>query len=244
MRNIRLVVEYDGTDFCGWQKQPNIRTVQGEMEEVLSNLLQQKVSLIASGRTDTGVHASAQVVNFSYTGQHSCQTIFNGGNALLPFDVRILSAENVPLDFNSRFSAQAREYKYRITKKPRAIGRQYAWFCPFKIKLSYMEKACPYLIGEQDFKSFCRTGADVTHYQCNMYQVKWNESDDDYIFTVRANRFLHNMVRILVGTFVDIGRGKRKSKDMFTILKSRDRHMAGPTVPAHGLILHRVIYNN
>lgn len=244
MRNIKLVVEYDGSDFSGWQFQPNAVTVQGELKRSLSTLTQSEVKLTAAGRTDAGVHALGQVANFHTNSQLPLQTIKRGGNALLPGSIRILSVDEVSESFSARFSARARKYRYVISKRPRAVGRMYSWFCPYKLNVGPMQHACNFILGENDFKAFCQAGAQLKHYRCNVSSAVWFEKDDDLIFEVTANRFVHNMVRILVGTFVEIGREKRDPEDMPTILESKDRKQAGPTVPAHGLFLVSVEYSD
>ncbi|NIA28607.1 MAG: tRNA pseudouridine(38-40) synthase TruA [Actinobacteria bacterium] len=242
MRNIKLVVEYDGSDFSGWQYQPNAVTVQGELERSLSNLTQSKVRLTAAGRTDAGVHALGQVANFHTNSQLPAETIKRGGNAMLAKSIRIVSADEVSESFSARFSARVRKYRYVISKRPKAIGRMYSWFCPYKLNVDPMQQACTFILGENDFEAFCHAGAKLEHYRCNVLSALWFEKNDDLIFEVTANRFVHNMVRILAGTFVEIGRGKRTPEDMQAILESKDRKQAGATVPAHGLFLVSVGY--
>lgn len=242
MRNIKLVVEYDGSDFSGWQFQPNAVTVQGELERSLAQLTQSQVKLTAAGRTDAGVHALGQVANFHTNSRLSAEIIRRGGNALLVRSIRILDAQDVSDSFSARFSAKARTYRYVIAKRVRAVGRMYAWYCPYKLNVDFMQRACEFILGENDFQAFCQTGAQLDHYRCNVMSAAWIEKDDDLVFEITANRFVHNMVRILVGTFVEMGRGKRKSEEMTTVLESGDRRMAGPTVPALGLFLVAVEY--
>ncbi len=242
MRNIKLVVEYDGSDFSGWQFQPNVITAQGELERSLSHLTQSQVKLIAAGRTDAGVHALGQVVNFHTNSHLPVETIRRGGNAMLPKSIRILFAVEESQGFSARFSATARTYRYVISKKPRAIGRMYSWYCPYKLSVDPMQRACKFILGEKDFGAFCQAGAQLNHHRCNVKSAAWLEKKDDLIFEVTANRFVHNMVRILVGTFVEIGRGKRTPEEMALILESKDRRVAGPTVPAQGLFLVSVEY--
>jgi len=244
MRNIKLVVEYDGSDFSGWQFQPNAVTVQGELERSLSRLTQNQVKLTAAGRTDAGVHALGQVANFHTNSHLPVETIRRGGNAMLAKSIRILLADDVSESFSARFSARARTYRYVISKWPKAVGRMYSWHCHYKLNIDPMQRACKSILGENDFEAFCQAGAQLDHYRCNVKSAAWFEKDDDLIFEVTANRFVHNMVRILVGTFVEIGRGKRVAEDMRIILQSKDRKQAGPTVPAHGLFLVSVEYSD
>lgn len=242
MRTIKLHIEYDGTEYCGWQVQPGHRTVQGELERALARITQRPVSLITAGRTDSGVHAAGQVAHFCTDSDLPCKTLYRGSNALLPSDIRVLAVEQVASDFHARFSARWRRYRYRLSTRPRAIGRQYVWTVGYDLDMDAMNWACTSLLGEQDFQSFCQSGADVNHYRCFVAQAEWLKQDDVLVFTIQANRFVHNMVRIVVGTLVDIGRGKRRVEEMQTILDARDRRAAGPTVPPTGLILDAVGY--
>ncbi len=242
MRNLLLTLEYDGTDFFGWQRQQNLRTVQQVVEDALSQLLQEGVTLYTAGRTDTGVHALAQNANFKTKSGLSQKTIHRGANAILPRDVRLLEVSRVPPDFHARFSARKRYYRYIICKRQRAIGRQYAWYCPYRLEIEYMRKACTAILGELDFKSFCKANADVNHYRCHVSRAEWRESSEEVIFFIAANRFLHNMVRTLVGTFVNIGRGQVAPRSMQEILQARDRRRAGPNVPPYGLYLEKIEY--
>ncbi|MGQ9559283.1 MAG: tRNA pseudouridine(38-40) synthase TruA [Candidatus Oleimicrobiaceae bacterium] len=243
-RNLKLVVEYDGTAFCGWQRQPQVRTVQGEMERVLEQILQHQVGLTAAGRTDVGVHAQGQVVNFFTSRRIQPQRLLLGLNALLPADVRVQEVCEVPESFHARFSAVARVYRYRIATRPRAIGRQYVWYYPRPLDLELMQKAVQPLLGEHDFRSFCRAEAALPHYRCCVQEAEWQQHGDELWFDIRANRFLHSMVRTIVGTMVDVGRGKTQPERVAEMLQARDRRTAGPCAPAHGLCLLRVLYDD
>ena len=242
MRNIKLVLEYDGTEFSGWQLQPKCRTVQGETERALRQLTQEPIRVVAAGRTDTGVHACGQVVNFTANSIHSMQVFLEGGNALLPRDIRILQAEEVPQSFHARFDAKMRHYQYVISKKPLAIGRQYAWHVWQELDIDKMNEAAQYIQGEKDFKVFCQAGTVLDHYRCNVIRAEFAESSDTIKFTMAANRFLHNMVRIITGTFIQLGKQKMSIAEFQEILKTNDRRKAGPTAPPHGLFLVKVDY--
>ncbi len=242
MRNIKLIIEYDGTDFCGWQIQPQVRTVQAELEQALSQLTCEKIRVTAAGRTDSGVHATGQVLNF-FTNSKLPDYVFHVGcNAILPRDIRVNDAQQVHENFSSRFSARARTYHYYILTKPVAIGRQYAWYFNEPLNLSLMQEACQLILGSHDFQSFCQTGADVNHYLCDVSHATWRRDNDKLIFEIIANRFLHNMVRILVGTFIKIGKESTTLPQFKAILEARDRTLAGPTVPPQGLFLTNVMY--
>jgi tRNA pseudouridine38-40 synthase len=242
MRNIKLVLEYDGSDFFGWQYQPRLRTVQGEIEKAFQSLTQKEVKIMAAGRTDTGVHALGQVANFQTESALPVETFYNGGNALLPDDIRILSAEEVPESFNARFSAIARHYKYVLCTKPTAIGRRFCWQVKKTIDVSPMQQACQFLIGEKDFTSFCQAGAELDNFLCDVSYARFTHTGEQIVFEIGANRFLHNMVRILIGTLLSIGKGKQQPQELKDILDAKDRRIAGRTAPAHGLFLARVDY--
>lgn len=243
MRNIKLTLEYDGTDFCGWQRQANDRTVQAEVERSLSMLTEATVTVTAAGRTDSGVHAAGQVVNFKTESALPLTAFVRGGNSRLPRDVRILDAAEVPLDFNARYAAKARLYRYTISKRPRAIGRQYAWHYWRPLEVEAMRACCAAILGTHNFRSFCQSGAAVNTYLCDVRYAWWSENEDAYVFEICANRFLHGMVRILVGTMVEIGEGRDDDRTLKEILQAGDRTVAGPTAPAVGLSLMSVFYD-
>jgi len=242
MRNIKLTVEYDGTDFCGYQVQVNDRTVQAELERSLSMLTDETVRLTAAGRTDSGVHARGQIVNFKTESRLPLDVFVRGGNTRLPKDVRILKAEHVADDFNARASAKRRTYRYFVTKRNRAVGRQYAWYYWNSLDVKKMNAACTDVLGVHDFQSFCQAKAVVDHYLCDVRYAFWRETEHELIFEICANRFLHNMVRTLVGTMVEMGDSRLQSASMPQILAGRNRSAAGATAPAHGLFLEKVEY--
>ncbi|MBN2354883.1 tRNA pseudouridine(38-40) synthase TruA [candidate division KSB1 bacterium] len=242
MRKIKLILEYDGSDFCGWQYQPNTRTVQSEVESALSRLTQESIKTTASGRTDAGVHALGQVIHFFCANKLPVKVFQRGGNALLPPDVRIIAAEQVPPTFHARYSAVERQYRYCISLQQRAIARHYCWYVPYPLGLEAMQQAVAGLAGDWDFQSFCRGGASVSHYRCTIYYAGWQAQEGKIYFDISANRFLHNMVRILVGTCVEIGRGALSTTVIQEILNAKNRQKAGPTAPPHGLYLVRVGY--
>lgn len=244
MRNIKLTLEYDGTDFCGWQRQAGDRTVQEAVERSLSLLTEETVKVTAAGRTDSGVHAIGQVINFKTESRLPLEAFVRGGNSRLPKDVRILKAEEVPLDFSARYSAVARVYRYYVSDRPSAVGRQYAWHYWRPLALEKLREFCPIILGEHDFKSFCQSGADVDHFVCNVRWAWWQRSETGLVFEICANRFLHAMVRILVGTMVDLVKDEKGPDELLRILEAGDRRAAGPTAPACGLFLVRVFYPN
>lgn len=241
-RNIKLTIEYDGTDFCGWQLQPTLRTVQGTVETALQGILKHPVRLHVAGRTDTGVHAYGQVANFITERGIPIEGLRKGLNSVLPHDVVIHAAQEVAPDFHSRYSAQWRTYRYVLGKTLAAIGRQYCWYFPLSLDLARMQSASVFLLGEQDLKSFCQAKAEVPHYWSRVARVNWTENEKAVYFEIKANRFLHNMVRILVGTLVEVGLGKMAPEVIKELILARDRTRAGRTAPAQGLFLMQVEY--
>jgi len=242
MRTIRLTLEYDGTNFSGWQIQKAGRTVQGELERVLSGMLKHPIRVVGAGRTDAGVHALGQVAHFRTEHPIPVEGLQRGLNALLPDDVIVREAKEAAFDFHARFSAKRRSYRYVITRRRRAIGRQYAYFWEDPLDLEAMRDAAARVLGEHDFRAFCHAGAEVNHHRCEVSRAVWLEEGEELRFEITANRFLHNMVRILVGTMLDIGRGKSGPEWMDALLRSGDRTRAGWTVPPHGLFLVGVEY--
>jgi len=242
MRNIKLLIEYDGTDFVGWQIQAYGRTVQGEIEKALGQILQEKVNVIGAGRTDSGVHARGQVANFRTESVVSLDAIKCGLDGLLPEDIVVHSVEEVDLDFHARYSARERIYRYYISKLPTALSRRFCWFVKYKLSIELMRQCADTIIGTHDFESFCIAKSEVKNHICTVKFVRWIESDAMLIFEIGANRFLHGMVRALVGTMVDVGRGYITLNDFITILETKDRKAAGMAAPPRGLFLEQIIY--
>jgi tRNA pseudouridine38-40 synthase len=242
MYNFKITLEYDGTGFHGWQIQPNLRTVQGELKKVLETLFQQEINITGAGRTDAGVHALGQVASFHTNKERTLYEIKKGLNALLPLDVRVLNAESVPLDFSARFSAKSRTYRYIISYKESALKRNYVWFVPYSLDISKMREFYNFLIGRQEFQSFCSSDTDTEGYWVDVKSFKLYEENSELIFEIKADRFLHHMVRIIVGTAVDISRGRLPYESINNIIKDKDRTRAGITAPPQGLYFVSVEY--
>ncbi len=242
MRNIKLVLEYDGTNFVGWQTQASGRSVQEEISRALEQILQEKPNLIGAGRTDSGVHARGQVANVRTNSGIPLKSILNALNGLLPEDICIHSAEDVPEEFHARFDAHNRMYRYFIALQPLSIGRQYAWYLKFDVDIGTMNTVAGQVCGEHDFRSFCKAESSLPHFRCIVTHSFWSTTATGTVYEIRANRFLHGMVRTLVGTMVDIGRGYTPVSGFMEILNSRDRRQAGMAAPAHGLFLEEVTY--
>jgi len=241
-RNIKLEIEYEGTDFSGWQIQPKLRTVQGEIQDKLQTILGHKINLIGAGRTDVGVHALGQAANFKTTSEVSKNSIINGLNGLLPDDIVIKRIEEVDLNFNSRYDAKSRLYKYRIYLGRTAILRKYVWEVLYSLNLENIFEATKKIEGEHDFSSFCVAESTKDNNACRVFSAIWEKSEDELIFKIEADRFLHAMVRSLVGTLVEVGRGYFSASDFVNIMEAKDRKKAGPTAPACGLYLVEVKY--
>jgi tRNA pseudouridine38-40 synthase len=242
MRNIKLIIEYDGTGFVGWQAQDAGRTVQQTVEKALAGVLQEEVRLTVAGRTDTGVHAAGQAANFKTESRLPLTAIKNGANALLPDDVRVHAAREVPPEFNARYAARGKNYRYTILRRPSALKRHFGWYVKYRLDVKLMQAAARELPGEHDFRSFCVGKSEKPHYLCVIKNITWKVTRDEIRISVEGNRFLHNMVRIMVGTLVDIGRGRLQSDSIARILAAKDRKAAGQTAPALGLCLVKVSY--
>lgn len=242
MRNIKITIEYDGTNFNGWQFQPHHRSVQGELQRAVKQITSEEVTVEGAGRTDTGVHAHGQVGNFKIEKTIGLSELMKGLNGVLPHDVRVRTMDEVDMMFHARFSAKERRYKYCMVQYPIAIGRQYHWYYPHTLDFQLMQTSCSLLIGQKNFRSFCLSRAEVNHYICEVHKAEWREEDGIKIFEIHANRFLHNMVRTIVGTFVNLGRGRITYDDLVNILEKEDRRAAGFSAPAEGLCLEEVIY--
>jgi tRNA pseudouridine38-40 synthase len=242
MRNIKLLIEYDGTDFVGWQRQANGRSVQDEITNVLDQVLQEPITLIGAGRTDSGVHARGQVANFKTHSSLSVNSILNALNGTLPEDIYVHAAEEVDEKFHARFDAKQRMYKYYIALRATAIGRQYQWYVKYDLNVGVMNQVAEQIVGEHDFESFTKAESLVPHHRCTVFTSQWTKTPNMLIYEVRANRFLHGMVRALVGTMVDIGRGYIPAAQFHEIMAANDRRKAGMAVPPAGLFLEEIVY--
>jgi len=239
---VKLTLSYDGTDFCGWQVQPKLRTVQGEIENALATLTREHIRITGSGRTDTGVHALGQVAHFKIQKDLPIQAFKEGLNQELSRDVQILDAEFVSENFHARRDAIQRTYRYVLATKSRVIGRQYAWFPKTSFCLEPMKEASKCLLGEHDFTSFSKANEDAKFPVSHVYDISWDTKDEEIHFTITAIRFFHNMIRIIIGTLMEVGRSKMTTDQFCDILNAKDRNLAGTTAPPHGLFLVEVTY--
>lgn len=247
MRTLRLVLEYDGTHFAGFQIQPGRRTVQGELEAALARITQETIRVVAAGRTDAGVHARGQVVSFRTGSPLPVERLHRALLALLPADITVHRVQEMPPGFHARRDARRRLYRYTILNRPvrPAIGRQYVWHVPDPLDVAAMQAACRYLIGTHDFAAFAglSSGRRGRRTERTVYRADLWREQAAVIFEIEANAFLPQMVRTIVGTLVEIGRGRREPAAMAAILAARDRRAAGPTAPPQGLCLMRVWYD-
>lgn len=242
MRNIKLSIEYDGTDFAGWQFQPGQRTVQGLLEDKLSSMLDEKMSVLGSGRTDAGVHAAGQVANFKTSRDIPVRAFEDGLNSLLPHDVAIIKAEETAENFHARFDAKSRRYRYQIIFHRSPLRERFAWRMLYQANFSILQELAAQTLGQHDFTSFSSTQAEVNNFICLIEKAEWIFTDEMWTFEIKANRFLHNMARVLIGTMIDMARGQMDHNDFGKILVAKDRKLAGKTAPACGLCLMEVLY--
>ncbi|MSR24524.1 MAG: tRNA pseudouridine(38-40) synthase TruA [Nitrospiraceae bacterium] len=244
MPTFKIILEYDGTAYAGWQRQPNQPTVQEAVETAVRSVSQAAIPVIAAGRTDAGVHALGQVVSFITEKSLSLGEWLRALNATLPEDISAQSVERTADDFHARYSAVRKLYAYRILHRPErsALERTRAWHVYGKLNLDAMREAAKHLVGKYDFSSFQGHPTDVENPICDLQRLEISKDQDIVRIEIEADRFLKQMVRAMVGTLVEVGQEKRKPVDMQTILDAKDRRAAGYTAPAHGLYLVRVDY--
>ena len=237
-----LEIAYDGGRFHGWQVQPNALSVQEVLEDCLGKILRETISTTGSGRTDTGVHASQQFVHFDTAQQLDPQHIIYRLNRILPDDISAYNLYLVTDEAHARYDAFARTYHYYITLTKNPFKRQYAWYHSRTLEVEKMNQAAAILLKYEDFTTFSKVKGDTKHYRCNMYEAVWRQEGEELVFTIRANRFLRGMVRLVVGALVDVGRGKLSIEAFEQIIASQDRSKASGAAPAEGLYLARVEY--
>jgi tRNA pseudouridine38-40 synthase len=242
-KTVKLLLEYDGTWFSGWQVQPKRRTVQGEIEKAVHGLTGKFMRITGAGRTDAGVHALGQVACLPAHDAIPEKAYKNGLNALLPEDVRILDAEILEGRFHARFDATGRTYRYILSNDRTVLRRHYVWHPGIDFDVECMQEVSALLLGQHDFTSFCKQNPEESTYRCTVSAIDWIVKDCEVWLEITADRFLHHMVRILVGSLLQVGAGKITSRRFQGILEARDRRKAGRTAPPHGLYLLSVNYN-
>jgi tRNA pseudouridine38-40 synthase len=245
MPRLKCTVAYDGTQFSGYQVQPGKRTVQGEIEKVLAKLHKgSSIKVSASGRTDAGVHAKGQVIHFDSSLEIEPSRWQIALNSLLPSDIAIHTVEMAAPDFHARFDAIGKEYRYfmLLSKHRDPFHRNYAYQFPFSLDLDAMKEASMHLLGTHDFTSFCSAKTEVVDRVRTVKEIDFYEENGQFVFSFVGDGFLYNMVRILVGTLLEIGTGKRAVDSIQELIEKKDRTLAGKTAPGHGLYLWKVFY--
>ncbi|MGK5511640.1 tRNA pseudouridine(38-40) synthase TruA [Brevibacillus formosus] len=244
MKRLRCVLAYDGTDFSGFQVQPDQVTVQGEIEAALNRITGEDIQVFGSGRTDAGVHARGQVIHFDTSSNIPMDKWRFVLNNQLPDSIVIRTVEEVDASFHARFDVQVKEYRYCIDNNPVAdvFRHRYADHVRFPLDVDAMQQAAHYLVGEHDFTSFCSAKTFVEDKVRTVYGLTVEKIGDEVWVTCRGNGFLYNMVRIIVGTLVEVGQGKRSPAELREILAACDRERAGKTAPAKGLTMWEVVY--
>ena len=238
-----IKLAYKGTNYHGWQIQDNAHSIQAELNEKMSLMLGETINLVGCGRTDTGVHAREFYAHFETSNeQKRLQDLAFRLNGFLPDDIVIYEIFSVAIDFHARFDAKSRTYKYFINrvKDPFSIGQSF--YFHGQLDVSKMNEACDALFNYTDFTSFSKLHTQTKTNNCKIYEAFWEEIGDDLVFTIRADRFLRNMVRAIVGTMIEIGTGKLEVNDMNKIIEAKDRSHAGFSVPAEGLFLEKIEY--
>ena len=238
-----LEFSYSGTNYHGWQRQPNAISIQEVIEDSLKTILRDSVSVTAAGRTDTGVHARQMFAHFdSKINQERILNLVYELNQFLPYDIVIKSIRPVKRKAHARFDAISRTYEYHISKNKNAFENDLHYFFKKSLDLGLMNEASKIILNHQDFKCFSKSNSDVKTYICNITEAYWKNSRQGYIFKISSNRFLRNMVRAIVGTLLEIGLKKNTLENLEYIIDSKDRSLAGYSVPAKGLFLTEVVY--
>lgn len=244
MRKIKLTVEYDGSGYHGWQIQNNALSVQEVLYKAIGKLTGEDVIPDGAGRTDCGVHAYGQVASFFTSSNIPAEKFTPALNALLPDDVSIVSSEEVDEGFHARFSAKGKHYRYIIINRPQrsALWAKRAWHIREKLDIKSMNEAARLILGHHDFKAFCASGHNVKTFDRTMFHSEWRKDGDLYIYDIKGDGFLYNMVRIMVGTMAYIGKGRLTPDIISEAIRSGDRNLLGITAPPYGLYLMEVFY--
>ncbi len=239
MKRVMLTVAYDGTDYCGWQIQPNAITIEGVLNAELSRLTGEEIKVIGASRTDAGVHAEGAVCVFDTESRIPPEKFSYALNQSLPADIRIRESEEVEPDFHPRKCDCRKTYEYRIwhDQFPMPTNQRYTYWVYTKLDVDRMRKAASYLVGQHDFASFCSTHTQTDNTVRTIYRLSVLQNGKEITISVCGNGFLYNMVRIIAGTLIEIGQGKKEPESVKEMLRARDRASSGPTAPAHGLCL-------
>jgi tRNA pseudouridine38-40 synthase len=244
MKNIKLTIEYDGSNYCGWQRQKNGISIEDTVELAIKKIVNEEIKIIGSSRTDAGVHARGQVANFITSSKIPVDKLPGAINSQLPKDIVIIDAAEVSKEFHSRYSSIGKRYSYRIINRkiPPAIMKNYVSHCPYILEFDKMLRASEYFIGTYDFSAFKSTGSSVKTSVRTINCLELKKENDMITMYIEADGFLYNMVRIISGTLIDVGRGRIPSENIPEILANKDRKLAGQTAPAMGLCLEMIYY--
>lgn len=244
MKNIKLVIEYDGSNYSGWQRQKNGTSIEEIVETAIKRIINEEIKIIGSSRTDAGVHARGQVANFVTRSKIPVEKFPSAINSQLPKDIVILDAAEVSSEFHSRYSSKGKRYSYTILNRriPPAIMKNYVSHCPYILDFNNMLEAAGYFIGTYDFSAFKSTGSSVKTSVRTIRHLELTKEGDIIKMYIEADGFLYNMVRIIAGTLIDVGREKIPAKKIPEVLLNKDRKLAGQTAPAAGLCLEKVYY--
>lgn len=239
MKRVKLTVAYDGTNYHGWQVQDNGITIESELNRCLSELLGERIRVIGASRTDAGVHALCNVAVFDTESRMPAEKVSYALNQRLPEDIRVRKSEEVEADWHPRRCESRKTYEYRIYRGefPMPVKRLYSYFTYHDLDVESMRRGAAFLEGEHDFRSFCQTGSQAESTVRTVYSAEVEEQGDELVIRVCGNGFLYNMVRIIAGTLLEVGRGRRRPEELAAVLQAADRSAAGPTAPAHGLTL-------
>lgn len=237
-----LELSYNGKAYHGWQNQPDAVSVQEVVEKALSTLLRKDISIVGAGRTDAGVHAKQMFAHFDFDGKVDTDDLKFKLNSFLPKDIAVFEIFEVKQDAHARFDAVNRTYLYRIGLKKDAFNYENAYYFKTNLDIDKMNKACEILFMYNDFECFSKTNTDVKTFNCKIMRAEWKQMENELHFTIKADRFLRNMVRAIVGTMINIGVGKIELDELHEIIKSKNRSEAGYSVPAHGLYLTNINY--
>lgn len=242
MSNYKLTIQYDGTGYAGWQAQSKQNTIQEKISESIEILLKEKIILNGSGRTDTGVHALGQIANFRTSARLDKNKFLYSLNSILPYDISILNLEQVDDDFHARFDAKRRSYLYLITKHKSAFFHKYSFYYHYPIDCVRINELSRFFIGQKDFTSFSKKKSDTKNKICEVYEAQWKETRGFVIFYISADRYLHGMVRTIVGTLLNAMKRDFTGEYIENIFAKKDREAASESAPANGLFLFKVKY--
>lgn len=240
--NYKLIIEYDGTNYAGWQIQPNAPTVQQVTSDAIKILIKEDINLIGSGRTDSGVHSLGQTANFKTQKEIDIFKFIYSLNSILPKDIAVKKMESASIDFNARMNAKRRIYLYLLTKYKSSFFDKYSYFYHDRIDCTKLNNLSGFLIGQKDFTSFCKSISDTENKICNIYNIKWKESKGMILFFIEADRYLHGMVRSIIGTLLHSAKKELNENYIDEVFSAKNRAAAGEAVPAKGLFLYKVKY--